>query len=84
MEATIFGKYVNIVRDIEDEHFKCDSVCSKMLHRFKSGKKDLTVRNLLRKWKSETANFQSFWYKSKKSQPKAVISLENTQIRRYT
>ena len=26
MEARIFGKYVNIVCDIEDEHFECDSV----------------------------------------------------------
>ena len=63
MEASIFCNYVNIVRDIEDEHFECDSVHSKMLHRFKSGKKDLTGRNLLRKWNSETADFQSFWYK---------------------
>ena len=63
MEASIFGKYVNIVHDIEDEHFESDSVRAKMLHRFKSGKKDLTGRNLLRKWKSETANFRSFWYK---------------------
>ncbi len=57
MEASIFCNYVNIVRDIEDEHFECDSVRSKMLHRFKSGKKDLTGRNLLHKWNSETANF---------------------------
>jgi hypothetical protein len=34
-----------------------------MLHRFKSGKKDLIGRNLLRKWNSETADYQSFWYK---------------------
>jgi hypothetical protein len=26
MEAGIFGKYVNIVRDIEDKHFESDSV----------------------------------------------------------
>ena len=38
MEASIFGKYVNIVHDIEDEHFESDSVRTKMLHRFKSGK----------------------------------------------
>jgi hypothetical protein len=63
MEASIFGKYVNIVHDIEDEHFESDSVRAKMLHRFKSGKKDLSGRNLLRKWKSETADFRSFWYK---------------------
>ena len=63
MEASIFGKYVNIVHDIEDEHFESDSVRAKMLHRFKSGKKDLTGQNLLRKWKSETADFRSFWYK---------------------
>ena len=29
MEARIFGKYVNIVRGIEDEHFESDSVCAK-------------------------------------------------------
>ena len=63
MEASIFGKYVNIVNDIEDEHFESDSVRAKMLHRFKSGKKDLSGRSLLRKWKSETADFRSFWYK---------------------
>jgi hypothetical protein len=63
MEASIFGKYVNIVHDIEDEHFESGSVRAKMLHRFKSGKKDLSGRNLLRKWKSETADFRSFWYK---------------------
>jgi hypothetical protein len=57
MEAGIFGKYVNIVHDIEDEHFESDSVRAKMLHRFKSGKKDLSGRSLLRKWKC------SFWYK---------------------
>ena len=63
MDASIFGNYVNIVHDIEDEHFESDSVRAKMLHRFKSGKKDLSGRSLLRKWKSETADFQSFWYK---------------------
>jgi hypothetical protein len=63
MEASIFGKYVNIVHDIEDEHFECDSVRAKMLHMYKSGKKDLPGRSLLRKWKSETADFRSFWYK---------------------
>ena len=63
MEASIFGKYVNIVHDIEDEHFECDSVRAKMLHMYKSGKKDLSGRSLLRKWKSETADFRSFWYK---------------------
>ena len=26
MEASIFGKYVNIVRDNEDKHFESDSV----------------------------------------------------------
>ncbi len=63
MEARIFGKYVIIVRDIEDEHFESDSVRAKMLHRFKAGKQDLCGRNLLRRWKSENANFRSFWYK---------------------
>ena len=63
MEASIFGKYVNIVNDIEDEHFESDSVRAKMLHRFKSGKKDLSGRSLLRKWKCETADFRTFWYK---------------------
>jgi hypothetical protein len=62
MEARIFGKYVNIVRGIEDEHFESDSVRAKMLHRFKAGKQDLCGRNLLRRWKNETANFRSFWY----------------------
>ena len=37
MEARIFGKYVNIVRDIEDKHFESDSVHAKTLHRFKAG-----------------------------------------------
>ena len=55
MEARIFGKYVNIVRGIEDEHFESDSVRAKMLHRFKAGKQDLCGRNLLRRWKNETA-----------------------------
>ncbi len=63
MEASIFSKYVNIVRDIEYEHFKSDSVRAKMLHRFKAGKQDLCGRNLLRRWKSETVDFRSFWYK---------------------
>ncbi len=63
MEASIFGKYVNIVNDIEDEHFESDSVHGKMLHKFKSAKSDLFGRSLLRKWKSETADFRSFWYK---------------------
>jgi hypothetical protein len=63
MEASIFSKYVNIVHDIEDEHFESDSVRAKMLHRFKTGKQDLCGRNLLRRWKSETADFRSFWYK---------------------
>jgi hypothetical protein len=63
MEASIFRKYVNIVCDIEDEHFKNDSVRAKMLHRFKADKQDLCGRNLLFRWKSETANFRSFWYK---------------------
>jgi hypothetical protein len=57
MEASIFGKYVNIVHDIEDEHFESDSVCAKMLHRFKACKQDLCGRNLFRRWKSETADF---------------------------
>ena len=57
METRIFGKYVNIVHDIEDEHFESDSVRAKMLHRFKTGKQDLCGRNLLRRRKSETANF---------------------------
>ena len=67
MEARIFGKYVNTVRDIEDEHIECDFVRGKMLHRFKAGKQDLCGRNLLRRWKSETAtsdrsgtNFREF------------------------
>jgi hypothetical protein len=34
----------------------------RMLHRFKAGKQDLCGRNLLRRWKSETADFRSFWY----------------------
>ena len=63
MEASIFSKYVNIVHDIEDEHFESDSVRAKMLHRFKAGKQDLCVRNLLRRWKSENADFRSFWFK---------------------
>ena len=63
MEASIFSKYVNIVHDIEDEHFESDSVPVKMLHRFKAGKQDLCGRNLLRRWKSENANFRLFWYK---------------------
>ena len=63
MEARIFGKYVNIVCDIEDEHFECDSVRGKMLHRFKAGKQDLCGRNLLRRRKSETGDFRLFWYK---------------------
>ena len=57
MEASIFGKYVIIVRDIEDEHFESDSVRAKMLHRFKAGKQDLCGRNVLRRWKGETADF---------------------------
>jgi hypothetical protein len=63
MEARIFGKYANIVCDIEDEHFERNSVRAKMLHRFKAGRQDLCGRNLLRRWKSETADFRSFWYK---------------------
>jgi hypothetical protein len=63
MEDRIFDKYVNIICYIEDEHFETDSVRMKMLHRFKAGKQDLCRRNLLRKWKSETANIRSFWYK---------------------
>ena len=31
MEARIFGKYANIVCDIEDEHFETNSVRTKML-----------------------------------------------------
>ena len=57
MEASIFSKYVNIVRDIEDEHFKSDLVHAKMLHRFKAGKQDLCGRILLHRRKSETADF---------------------------
>ena len=63
MYDRIFGKYVNIVRDIEDEHFESDLVLAKMLHRFKAGKQDLCGRNSLRRWKCETADFRSFWYK---------------------
>ena len=46
-----------------DEHFENNSVRVKMLHRFKAGKQNLCGRNLLFRWKSETANFQLFWYK---------------------
>ena len=63
MEASIFSNNVNIVGDIEDEHFESDLVRAKMLHRFKAGKQDLCGRNLLRSWKSETVDFRSFWYK---------------------
>ena len=60
MEARMFGKYVIIVRDIEDKHFETNLVCVKMLHRFKAGKQDLCGRNLLRNRKSETADLRSF------------------------
>jgi hypothetical protein len=60
MYDRIFGKYVNIVHDIEDEHSETDSVRTKMLHMFKAGKQDLCGRNLLRKRKSETADIRSF------------------------
>ena len=61
MEASIFGKYVNIVRDIEDENFESASVRAEMLHRFKACKQDLCGRNLVRRWRIETANFQLSW-----------------------
>ena len=60
MYDRIFGKYVNIVHDIEDEHSETDLVRTKMLHMFKAGKQDLCGRNLLRNWKSETADLRSF------------------------
>ena len=33
-----------------------------MLKKYKTGKQDLFGQNLFRKWKSETADFWSFWY----------------------
>ena len=81
MEASIFGKYVIIVRDIEDEHFESNSVRAKMLHRFKAGKQDLCGRNLLRRWKSETADFRSFWYKFPGVRWMSDLPSESNQIK---